>query len=118
VIARLVLSRRPDLAERLRRVVTLGTPHRGTAAARGIPLLPEVRALKRRSELWRSLPELSELLPHAKIASVAGTHDTIVYPVSTALIPGADHVVLDGVGHAGLLTRPHAIDAVLTHLDG
>ena len=49
ILLRGVLGRRPDLAGQVRTAITLGSPHRGTAAARGIPLLPEVQALKRRS---------------------------------------------------------------------
>ncbi len=112
IVLRMVLSARADLRERIRTVVTLGSPHHGTAAARGIPLLPEVRALRRRSELLAALPHLPELLPHARIVTVAGTADTIVYPVSTSLVDGAEAVVLQGIGHAGLLTRPRALAAV------
>lgn len=112
VILRVVLAARPDLRGAVRTVVTLGTPHHGTAAARGIPLVPEVVALKRRSHLWRSLPALPDLLPHARIVTVAGDADTIVYPVGTSLVAGAEAVVLRGVSHAGLLTTPRALAAV------
>lgn len=108
VLLRVVLRERPQLGEKIRTVVTLGSPHRGTAAARGIPLLPEVRALRRSSPLLRDLPQLPALLPRARVVTVAGTDDTVVYPVDTALVDGADKVVLKGVGHAGLLTHPKA----------
>jgi len=115
ILLRAVLERRPDLAGRIRTAVTLGSPHRGTAAARGIPLLPEVQALKRRSSFLSTLPRLSELVPQA--VTVAGTLDTIVYPVETALDEGAEHIVLSA-GHAGLLTRPEAVEAVRRVLVG
>jgi pimeloyl-ACP methyl ester carboxylesterase len=112
VVLRMVLSQHSDLRAALRTVVTLGSPHHGTAAARGIPLLPEIRALRRRSELLRALPHLSDLLPHARLVSIAGDADTVVYPLETALAPGAQRVVLPGIGHAGLLTEPVAWKAV------
>jgi pimeloyl-ACP methyl ester carboxylesterase len=115
VLLRAVLSRRPDLARSVRTVVTLGSPHQGTAAPRGIPWLPEVQALKRRSSFLAELPSLPELVPQA--VTVAGTLDTIVYPVSSALAEGADHVVI-AAGHAGLLTRPEAVEAVRRALVG
>lgn len=118
IVLRMVLAARADLAAAVRTVVTLGSPHRGTAAARGIPLLPEVRALKRRSALWADLPELTALVPHARVVAVAGDADTIVYPVDTSLVPGAEAVVLRGIGHAGLLTRPRALAAVRRALRG
>jgi triacylglycerol lipase len=113
VLLRAVLAGRPDLRARLGRVVTLGSPHAGTAAARGIPWLPEVRALKRRSSWLAALPPLVDLAP--AVTTIAGSFDTIVYPVSSALEPGAAHVVLT-LGHAGLLARGTAIDAVLAAL--
>ncbi|MEQ1567030.1 MAG: alpha/beta fold hydrolase [Myxococcota bacterium] len=117
VVLRMVLARRPDLRERIGTVITLGSPHRGTAAARGIPLLPEVRALKRRSKLLAELPQLPEMLPRARLVSIAGTADTVVYPLDTALVPGTHHVVLPGVGHAGLLASEVAWEAVRKALD-
>jgi pimeloyl-ACP methyl ester carboxylesterase len=112
VVLRMVLAQHPELRSALRTVVTLGSPHHGTAAARGIPLLPEIRALRRRSELLRDLPHLSELLPQARLVAIAGDADTVVYPLETALAPGAQRVVLPGIGHAGLLTEPVAWQAV------
>lgn len=110
VVLRVVLARRPDLRAQVTSVVTLGSPHAGTAAARGIPWLPEVQALKRRSVLLAELPALPDLVPRA--VTVAGTLDTIVYPLDSALVEGAEHVVLP-VGHAGLLTDARALQAVV-----
>ena len=110
VVLRMVLARREDLRARVASAVTLGSPHAGTAAARGIPWLPEVQALKRRSSLLQGLPPLSALVP--KVVTIAGTLDTIVYPLESALEAGAQHVVLP-VGHAGLLTAQPAMQAVV-----
>ncbi|MEQ1504561.1 MAG: hypothetical protein ABMB14_20145 [Myxococcota bacterium] len=112
VVLRMVLADRPDLRPALRTVVTLGTPHRGTAATRGLGVLPELRALHRRSTLLAGLPQLPALIPDAKVVTIAGDADTVVYPVETSLVTGAHKVVLPGVGHAGLLTTPPAWDAV------
>lgn len=112
VVLRMVLASRPDLGEKLRTVITLGTPHRGTAAARGIPLLPEIRALKRRSALLRELPSLPSLVPNGRVVTIAGDADTVVYPLETAIVDGSEAIVLRGVGHAGLLTTPRAWAAV------
>ena len=118
ITLRLVLEARADLRAAVRTVVTLGSPHHGTAAVRGVAFLPEPSALRRGSALVRSLPHLPALLPHARVVSVAGVADTVVYPVETALAPASEHVVLDGVGHAGLLTHPSAWTAVGRALGG
>jgi pimeloyl-ACP methyl ester carboxylesterase len=115
VVLRMVLARRPDLARRVAAAVTLGSPHAGTAAARGIPWLPEVQALKRRSVLLAELPPLTELVQ--RVVTVAGTLDTVVYPLDSALVDGAEQVVLP-VGHAGLLTAPAAVEVVVRAVEG
>lgn len=112
IVLRIVFAARPDLAAHVRAAVTLGTPHRGTASARGAWLWPEFVELKRSSRLIGSLPELSELLPHARLASIAAEMDTIVYPTATALVPGSEQHVVAGVGHAGLLTEPKVLEEV------
>lgn len=112
LVLRMVLTAREDLRGAIHTVVTLGSPHRGTAAARGIPLIPEVLAMKRGSLLLAGLPQLTELLPHARVVTIAGDADTVVYPVDSVSVPGAEAVVLHGVTHAGLLTRSSAHAAV------
>ena len=109
VVLRLVLADRPDLAAKIGRVVTLGSPHRGTASLRGLPLGAAIRRLGRRSTLLAGLPAL----PADHVTTVAAIPDLIVYPASTCHLPGSHCVDLPGVGHAGLLTRPEAIGAVL-----
>jgi triacylglycerol lipase len=112
VVLRMVLAAREDLRGVVHTVITLGSPHRGTAAARGIPLVPELLAMKRRSALLAGLPSLTELVPHGRVVAIAGDADTIVYPVDSSLVPGAEGVVLRGVTHAGLLTSSRAHAAV------
>lgn len=110
VVLRLALATRPDLAAHVRRVVTLATPHAGTAFTRGLPLGATVRRLGRRSP---PLGELTGLPPDAEVTTIAACRDFIVYPIQTCHLPGARGVELHGVGHAGLLTHRVAIDAVV-----
>ena len=112
VVLRIVLGRRPDLARAVGTVVTLGSPHGGTAAVRGIAWLPELAAMHRRSALLSDLPPLSDLVPHGRVVTVAGAADTVVYPTSTSMDPGAEGIVLHGVGHAGLLSHRRALATV------
>ncbi len=110
VILRLALQQRPDLAARIRRIVTLGSPHAGTAAPRGFGFVgADVRELGRRSLILADLPSYDVLAPHADVTTVAAVRDFIVYPVESALLPSARHAVIPGIGHAGLLTHPESI---------
>lgn len=112
VVLRLILADRPDLADRVGRVVTLGSPHRGTAGIRGLPLGKAIHRLGRRSELLAGLPAI----PASRVTTIAGIPDLIVYPASTCHLDGAHSVDLLGIGHAGLLTRRESIDAVVAAL--
>lgn len=116
VVLRVVLVRRPDLRGRLGQVVTVGSPHRGTGAARGLPL-PETRFMGRRSDALLALPMLSELVDPRTLTTVGGDEDTTVYPVETTLDPGARQVVLPGLGHAGILWHASALDTVVRALE-
>lgn len=112
VVLRVVLADRPELGARIGRVVTLGSPHQGTASLRGLPLGRAVRRLGRGSPLLAELPALAA----EHVTTVAAVPDLIVYPASTCHLPGADHVDLPGIGHAGLLTDVAAEAAVLRGL--
>lgn len=110
IVLRQALVERPDLAERISHVVTLGSPHTGTDAI----ILPGLRLpngqstdiehLAPDSPFLASLPGLDALLPHAIRVAIAAEWDVTVFPVRRSLPPGMDHVVLDGFGHMGLLT--------------
>lgn len=117
IVLRLVLRDAPDLRQAIRHVVTLGTPHQGTGAVDRLRvLLPEMRALHPESPLLAGLPTLSELLPPDRVVTAGGDFDMIVYPVQNTFDPRAKTVVLPAVGHAGLLTDPHALDLVASAL--
>lgn len=108
VLLRVALARRPDLVAQVGRVVTIASPHRGTAASRGIRL-PETVFLGRRSRTLAELPQLGELLPPDRVTSLGSVDDTTVYPASSTPAGGSTHVELDGLGHAGLLVDTGAL---------
>jgi triacylglycerol lipase len=113
IVVRQVLQRRPDLAARVGLVLTLGAPHAGTAAARGIKHVPEARVLHRRSEALAALPTLRELVPRARVVTVAARLDHLVYPTETAHHGSPDSTTLERPGHVGLLVAPEVRERVL-----
>lgn len=120
LVLRHVLTLEPRLVAHVGRIVTLGSPHAGTAVVRGLPafLLPEIVQIKRRSAWLAELPPLGQLVPGARRVTVAGGHDHVVYPAETCHEPGAVQVELEGVGHAGLLANPEVIRLVVAALEG
>jgi len=119
LVLRDALRHRPDLIDGIRTIVTLGSPHHGTAGARWpVRLWPEAGGLARGSDWIASLPTLAQLAPQARTVTVSGSADYIVYPQDTAHLPGSEHVDFHGIGHAGLLTDRRVIRTVLAAFDG
>lgn len=115
IALRQALRVRPDLALRVRRVVTIASPHAGTLPAQHLPLV-EARSLHPGAAWLLDLPSLRRLLPLAAITTIASRHDAVVYPHSTCAVEGAAHHDLDHIGHAELLLHPKVLDLVVTAL--
>jgi triacylglycerol esterase/lipase EstA (alpha/beta hydrolase family) len=92
---------------RIAHVVTLGTPHRGTTAARfgrGANV-----AQMRLGSAWLADLEARERtagLAYDRFTTVFSHHDDVVYPQTNACLPGAECVALGGLGHVSLLHDP------------
>ncbi len=80
-------------------LVTVGTPHHGTRLAQ-LGLGRHARQMEPAS-LW--LRELNATPFRIPVTSVVSTGDEIVAPQDSALWPGADHRVLAGYDHFGLI---------------
>jgi triacylglycerol lipase len=112
VMTREVLRRNPHLAPSIHRVVTLGSPHHGTAAARWLRFGPIYRMLGLGSEYLQGLPDFRTLAPRAAVTTLATQHDLVVYPVTVSHLEGAHPVTLNKVSHLGLLTESPALDEI------
>lgn len=118
LVLRQVLGESPALAARLRRVVTLATPHHGTALLGWFRHGPVFRMMSRESEYVRGLPRLADSVPAAEVTTVASAHDLLVYPVECAHLEGARRIDLERVGHLGLLTDRAVHERVACLLGG
>jgi pimeloyl-ACP methyl ester carboxylesterase len=106
LVARAYVRRHGGL-DRVMGIVTLGSPHRGTALARlamgvcgGQMRLPSVwlQGLAREEEAAATLP----------LGSVFSWHDNLVTPQDRAVLPGAAAEGLSGIGHMTLGFSPRA----------
>ena len=89
----------------VRHVITLGTPHQGTWLARFAMSL-NGRQMRTGSD-WLAGMRLSEPLPRAQRFTCFYSHcDNIVFPPTTATLPGADNRLLKGVAHLHMVDRP------------
>jgi triacylglycerol esterase/lipase EstA (alpha/beta hydrolase family) len=97
---------------RVARLITLGTPHHGTALARFGP--GANAAQMRRDSPWlRALAAGETADVRARIVSLYTHHDNIVAPQDSSELPGARNVAFGGVGHVALGSNPRVLAEVL-----
>ena len=102
--------------EAIDRVITLGTPHQGTALAlhgHG----KNVREMRRDSAWRRELEGSESRATGALFTTILSHHDNMVSPQAGQTIPGAQTIEFAGLGHVRLLLDRKvwsAIDKMLT----
>jgi triacylglycerol esterase/lipase EstA (alpha/beta hydrolase family) len=100
LVARAYLSR--DGAAKVRRIITIGTPHHGSMHAY---LFPGVALSQLRpGNAW--LKRLSAATPRdgPRIVSLWSWHDSMVAPQTSSVLERAENVALTGIGHNALLS--------------
>lgn len=113
-----------DRGRRIRSVVTLGTPHRGSPAvlfARGLlsGVSSSLRQMAPDSEFLRELAAV-DVPVHSRLVSIAGLDDGLVPALYAELPPAPRQFTcqLRGVGHLGLLFSSEVFDAIEAWLTG
>jgi triacylglycerol esterase/lipase EstA (alpha/beta hydrolase family) len=97
---------------RVAKLITLGTPHHGTALARFGP--GANAAQMRRDSPWlRALAAAETQDVRARIVSLYTHHDNIVAPQDSSVLPGARNIAFGGVGHVALGSNPRVLAEVL-----
>jgi triacylglycerol esterase/lipase EstA (alpha/beta hydrolase family) len=101
------------------RVITLGTPHHGTALANFGP--GSNAAQMRRGSVW-----LGALADHENAAeanlqrnlfcSIYSVHDNIVAPQNSSALPGARNLVFGAIGHVALGRHPAIVRCTLAEI--
>jgi len=99
----------------IRRIVTIASPHHGTALARGLPW-PNTRQMSAVSPWLRALNLAQEGRFAVPIASIFSAKDNLVAPAASARLEAAELHELHGVGHLGILRSRQALDCVMTAL--
>jgi pimeloyl-ACP methyl ester carboxylesterase len=95
----------PAVARRVATLVTLGTPHGGSVAARYVPT--EIhRALRPESPLMTRLTSQAPWAHPTRLVCFWSQSDLLLHPATTARVEGAENHELDGITHYGYLLRP------------
>lgn len=115
VVARYYIERL-DGAKRVQRLVTIGSPHRGTAVAHFGPLIPSAKESRADSPLFA---EIGPVVARDGLAytSIWSRADAIIEPAESASIaPAGEDRVFDDLGHLSLLLSPRVLDTVAERL--
>jgi pimeloyl-ACP methyl ester carboxylesterase len=103
---------------RVARVITLGSPHHGTALASFGP--GANAAQMRRAEhggTWLQALDAGETAQtRALVTSIYTHHDNIVAPQTSSVLAGARNIGFGGVGHVALGSNPRVLAEVMREL--
>ncbi|WP_411881172.1 esterase/lipase family protein [Polaromonas sp. YR568] len=97
-------------------VVTIGTPHRGTWLAR-FGHGHNGRQMRLLSDWQAQLDHEMPVGRHALFTCWYSNCDNIVFPTSTATLPGADNRLVRGAAHVQMAFLPHVMDDTLAMLE-
>lgn len=97
-------------------VVTIGTPHRGSAQAALVPGAA-ARAMRRGSRWLADLDRGPPPPSHVRRLAIRSVHDELVTPTDSACWSDARNLVLERVGHVALLGDGRVVDAVAAEID-
>jgi len=117
LVARAYLRRHG--ADRIARVITLGTPHHGTVLA---DLGPGSNAVQMRcGSDWLGALAAFETAGDANLqrnlfCSIYSVHDNIVAPQNSSELPGARNLVFGAIGHVALGRHPEIVRCALAEI--
>ncbi|MEO8155596.1 MAG: alpha/beta fold hydrolase [Rhizobacter sp.] len=98
--------------ERVHRVITIGSPHRGTWLGR-FGMSRNAREMALGTD-WQRALEARESTQHFERFTCFYSHcDNIVFPASTATLPGAHNRHVLGSAHVQMLDQPEVLSDVL-----
>jgi alpha-beta hydrolase superfamily lysophospholipase len=97
--------RAADNAARVHHVITIGTPHHGTWLGRFSHLTNGQQM--RIGSPW--ITELGRMEPQVPFTCWYSNCDNVVFPASTATLPGADNRLVRGVAHVHLGFQPQVM---------
>ena len=100
---------------KLRRVITIGAPHRGSVLAHVFP----GRSLSQLRPRSAWLAELGASAPAAgpPIVSLWSWHDSMVAPQTSSVLERAENVALTGIGHNALLSDPEVFRRIAAEIE-
>ncbi len=117
--ARAWLRSNPANEARIQRIITMGTPHFGTALSTEKALLPltNTQQMQRMGAWTQQLAKDEPPARYGKFTCWYSNCDNIVVPTSTATLPGADNRLVTAQGHISMAFDEKVMQASLALLD-
>ncbi len=110
--------------DRIARLITLGTPHRGTGLAQfGIGInARQMRwadgGIEGEANPWLArLSTVESEYGCSHLVSIYSRHDNIVAPQESAQVTGAKNIAFQAIGHVMLGSDPQVLDCVMQEID-
>jgi hypothetical protein len=101
---------------RVRKLVTIGSPHRGTVHAR-FGVGANARQMRRGSPFLGELREKEgERGPECGVTSIYTPHDNLVAPQDTSRLPWARNIAIPGRGHVDILGSERLLAVIVKEL--
>jgi pimeloyl-ACP methyl ester carboxylesterase len=101
--------------DRVAHVITIGTPHGGTWLGR-FSRFDNGRQMRLQSEWLGELSRYAAGQRHAGFTCWYSNCDNIVFPTSTATLPGADNRLVRGAAHVSLAFEPEVMNESLARI--
>lgn len=105
-----------DGDRRVHRVLTIGTPHRGTVLARNARTT-NARQMRRDSAWLQQLASQEPAQRYRRFTCFYGHCDNVVFPASTATLPGADNRHVSATAHVRMAFHREVVNEVLAWLE-
>lgn len=102
--------------ERVAKVITLGSPHRGSKLF-ALSLDPMLEALREGSSFLADLADADPIPGAVDFTAIYASFDTVVVPAAGARYPGVGNIEVEGVGHLGLLWSRRVYELVRENLE-
>jgi pimeloyl-ACP methyl ester carboxylesterase len=104
---------------RVKRIITIGSPHFGTALSTEKALLPFINThqMQRLGAWTQQLAKDEPASRYAKFTCWYSNCDNIVVPTSTAMLPGADNRFVTAQGHVSMAFSQRVMQESLALLD-
>ena len=104
---------------RVKRIITIGTPHFGTALSTEKALLPFINThqMQRLGAWTQQLAKDEPTVRYVKFTCWYSNCDNIVVPTSTAMLPGADNRFVTAQGHVSMAFSQRVMQESLALLD-